>query len=159
MGVDFQVSSLRASEFSDLFIMTAEQLQSHGISVKNVEKKPGYPCRISLKDAEIGEKVLLLSYAHHQVNGGYRASGPIFIRMGAVDRQYEKNSLPLMLKQRQLSVRAYDQQGFMIATRVVQGSVLAKTITDLFSDTLVAYLQVHNAGPGCFNCQINRYVP
>ena len=48
-----------------------------------VTTRPGYPCRISLQDAEVGEEVLLLTFRHQAVASPYAASGPIYIRRSA----------------------------------------------------------------------------
>ena len=49
--MDFQISA-DMDQFSDLFgTLAIERVIADG--------KPGYPCRVSLQDAEIGEKVLL----------------------------------------------------------------------------------------------------
>jgi len=41
-----------------------------------VDTEPGYPCRVSLSDAKVGERVLAVSFSHYNVNSPYRASGP-----------------------------------------------------------------------------------
>lgn len=156
MIVEFQVKSLVASEFSQFFKMSAMELQELGASVMTVDRKPGYPCRVSLEDAELGEKVLLLNYHHHKASSAYDASGPIFIREMAEDSTIDRNQVPKMLDHRLLSVRAYDNMGNMTAAEVVTGTNIKSVIEDLFSNTEHAYLQVHNAGPGCYNCQIDR---
>jgi hypothetical protein len=61
-----------------------------------------------------------------------------------------------MLLHRLLSVRAYDKARMMQQALVINGSALQRTIHELFADTHIAYLQIHNAGPGCFNCQVDR---
>lgn len=33
-----------------------------------VDKKPGFPCRVSLTDADLGETVLLVPFHHHEVS-------------------------------------------------------------------------------------------
>jgi hypothetical protein len=121
-----------------------------------VDRKPGYPCRVSLADAEIGEEVLLLTYDHHQTDSPYRASGPVFIRPGAAEVHLPKNELPVMLHHRFLSLRVYDRAGMMIHARTLEGKFLATAVQEIFAEAAAAYIQVHNAGPGCFNCQIDR---
>jgi hypothetical protein len=39
-----------------------------------VDEFPGFPCRVSLQDAEIGEEVILLPYQHHKTNSPYQAN-------------------------------------------------------------------------------------
>ena len=44
------------------------------------DQKPGFPCRVSLKDAEIGEEVILLNYQYHFVNSPYKANTHIYTK-------------------------------------------------------------------------------
>jgi len=117
---------------------------------------PGFPCRVSLQDAQVGEKVLALSYCHHDVASPYRASGPIFIRASAETAQPGINEIPEMFLHRELSVRGYDSDAMMIAAAVTPGSSLRQIIQDIFDNPAVEYLHLHNAGPGCFNCAVVR---
>ena len=75
--------ALPSERFASLFDRSDAELQILGIRRTLVDTKPGYPCRVSLMDAEIGESVLLIPYTHHDVSSPYRASGPIFVRAGA----------------------------------------------------------------------------
>lgn len=84
MEKSFQIVALELSLFSHLFTKNNEELEKIGIRRLQVNEKPGFPCRVSLADAEIGETVLLLPYIHHETSSPYKASGPIFVR--------EKNS-------------------------------------------------------------------
>ena len=158
MHVNFQVRSLTSSEFEDYFKLSKEALKANEAALVIANAKPGFPCRVSLQEAEIGEEVLLINYRHHQAPSAYAASGPIFVRKGVSTAQMTENELPPILAHRQLSIRAYGHGGHMMKSRVVSGKQLRKVILQLFEDNKVTYLQVHNAGPGCFNCQIDRVV-
>ncbi len=153
---DFQITGINGLKMHPLFEMSNIRLAEKGIVRMIADSKPGFPCRISLKDAEIGEEVLLLPYIHHNSGSPYRASGPIFIRRNARPASLAVNEIPDMLLHRLLSVRAYDTAGMMQLARVVNGNTLQMAIYELFENTHTAYLHIHNAGPGCYNCQVNR---
>jgi hypothetical protein len=121
-----------------------------------VDEKPGFPCRVSLADAEVGETVLLLPFTHHDVPSPYRASGPIYVRGGVKAASPAVDEIPEMLRHRLLSVRGYDRGAMLIAAEVVNGTELEATIRGLFASEAVGYLHVHNARPGCFNCRVVR---
>lgn len=121
-----------------------------------VDETPGYPCRVSLADAEVGETVLLMPFTHHDVPSPYRASGPIYVRSGAQTARPAAGEVPLMFRHRLLSVRAYDEQGTLIGAEVVRGGDLEEAIRGLFADVRASYLHIHNAGPGCYNCRVIR---
>ena len=120
------------------------------------DKKPGYPCRVSLVDAEPGEEVLLVPFTHHDVVSPYRASGPIFVRVKAQTVKLGVNEIPTMLRSRLLSIRGYDAAAMMVAADVVNGNELEEHVWRLFGDKQVEYIHVHNARPGCYNCRIER---
>jgi len=152
----FQLVALDAGEFARLFEQTDAELAAVGARRMVVSAKPGYPCRITLADAEVGETVLLLPYLHHDVTSPYRASGPIYVRQGGVTATPAVGEIPVMFRHRLLSLRAYDATGMMLGADVVQGTELGDAIGRLFKDERVRYLHIHNAKPGCFNCRVER---
>ena len=83
-----------------------------GARLMLADAEPGFPCRVSLEDAKVGETVLLLPYTHHDVGSPYRASGPVFVRRHAAEARLGPGEVPQMLRHRLLSVRAYDAVGF-----------------------------------------------
>ncbi|MED2294676.1 DUF1203 domain-containing protein, partial [Bacillus thuringiensis] len=100
MRNNFQIVALQEKEFNNLFLMNEEVLKNIGAVKIIANKNPGYPCRVSLKDAEVGEEVILLNYQYHSVNSPYKASGPIFIRKGATTAKLDVNEIPHMLHHR-----------------------------------------------------------
>ena len=156
MSVSFRVVGLPEESFDELFELEAEQLERRGARRMTVDAKPGYPCRVSLADAEVGEAVILTPYAHHDVDTPYRGSGPIFVRQGAHKATPAVDEIPEFLELRTISVRAYDDDGMMLAANVAENGELRESIQRLFVIDRVAYLHLHNAGPGCFNCRVDR---
>ena len=120
------------------------------------DAKPGYPCRVSLEDAEPGEPMLLLAFTHQPAHSPYHASGPVFVRERAAQAYPKIGEVPDAIRRRLLSVRAYDAADMMIGAEVTEGADLEASITRLFSDAQVSYLHLHNARPGCFACRVDR---
>lgn len=156
MSASFQLIALRDQQFAPLFRQDDAELQAMGARRMIVHEKPGTPCRVSLADAEIGETVVLLPFTHHDVSSPYRASGPIFVRRGAMTANPAPGEIPVMFRHRLLSVRGYDAAAMLIAVDVVDGTDLEKSIGRLFANETVTYLHIHNAGPGCYNCRVER---
>ena len=150
----FQIYPLERERFSQLLSASDAELAAAGARWIVVDANPGYPCRVSLEDAEVGERVLAIPFVHHDVCSPYRASGPIFVRETASTRRPAVNEIPKMLERRELSVRAYSGEAMMVAARVVSGRVLADAIRELLATPEVEYLHIHNAGPGCFDCVV-----
>lgn len=156
MNTSFRLIALPSGQFEPLFDRSDTELQAMGAKRMIADEKPGFPCRVSLADAEVGETVLLLPFAHHDVSSPYRASGPIFVRRGVRTAIPAIGEIPIMFRHRLLSIRAYDATAMMMGAEVVNGEKLADTIRHLLTNEGVSYLHVHNAGPGCYNCRVAR---
>ena len=156
MTTDFQVKALDDRAFSEFFALDEATLAKMCAIRMTVDKNPGFPCRVSLEDAAIGEAVLLLPYQHHQTGSPYQASGPIFVRENAKTARPGRNEIPAMLAHRLLSVRGYDQAGMMQQAIVVEGQQLRTAIGQLFGRPDITYLHIHNAKQGCYNCLVER---
>ena len=156
MRTDFQFVALPIEQFTRLFSMTDAELASLGARRMIVDADPGFPCRVSLMDAPVGERVILTHFQHHQANSPYQSTGPIFVREMADTAKPGVNEIPRMFNHRLLSVRAYDEAAMMKTARVVEGNELEETIRNFFTNGAISYLQIHNAAPGCFNCTVQR---
>ena len=152
----FQLIGLDHTQFAPLFDHADAELRSQGIVRTRVTTRPGYPCRISLQDAAVGEAVLLLSYRHHRVDSPYRSRGPIYIRKGVSQAVLSPNEVPDCVASRLISLRAYDRQNMMVAADVCPGTGVAAQLSRLFDAPTVAYIHLHNAAQGCFSCLANR---
>lgn len=156
MNSSFQLIALPSEQFAPLFNQSDAELEAIGVRRMIVDEKPGYPCRVSLADAEVGETVLLLSFTHHDVSSPYRASGPIFVRKGVKTTTPAPDEIPIMFRHRLLSVRAYDAGAMLVDSNVVNGHELEDVIRNFFANSRVSYLHIHNAQPGCYNCRVVR---
>ena len=78
------------------------------------------------------------------------------LREHAVPAVTGAGELPAMVRARPQSVRAYDEEGMMVHAEVVEGDRLDARIRKILADGNVAYLHLHNARPGCFNCAVVR---
>jgi hypothetical protein len=156
MSNDFLITPLAAEMFRPLMALDDNALAARGMRRVIADEKPGFPCRVSLEDAEPGERVLLLPFTHHDVDSPYRGTGPIYVREAAITATPRVNEVPALLRTRLLSVRAYDRDAMMVESDVVEGHTLDGVIARLFANPAIAYLHVHNAKPGCFNCRVDR---
>jgi hypothetical protein len=106
---DFKFVALEKDQFDSLVELNDGELESHHAKWMIVDEEPGYPCRVSLEDAKIGEKVLFMPYWHHDVKSAYRAMGTILVREKAASTKFEVNQVPKMLLHRLLSVKHMTQ--------------------------------------------------
>ena len=154
--MSFRISGLPASQFAPLFPLSDEELAHHDAVRVVADQHPGFPCRVSLKDAEIGERLLLLNYEHLPVASPYRSRHAIYVRESATDARLAVDEVPEQLRIRLLSVRAFDARGMMKAAHVTAGTALETIIEQLFADAAVEYLHIHNAKPGCYAARVDR---
>lgn len=152
----FRLSALPAEAFSHLAGLGAEALARLGARRVRADSAVGYPCRVSLVDAAVGDELILLSYTHHAVDSPYRASGPIFVRVGAPQRLLAPGELPPCVRTRTISARAYDQRHLLVAAALCDGERAAEVLERLFARDEVQYVQLHNAQAGCFSCEARR---
>lgn len=152
----FRLVGLPHEPFQALFDLSADALaRMHAVRM-TVDSHPGFPCRISLQDAAIGEEVLLLPYEHLAEASPYRAAGPIFVRRGVVRRVLAPGEIPDYVSRRTMSLRAYDASHRMIAAGLYQGDAVATGIEHTLADAEVDYIHLHNAQRGCFSCRVER---
>jgi hypothetical protein len=155
-AVGFRISGLRRRQFQHLFALDDSALAVRGAKRYTADKKPGFPCRVSLRDAQIGERVILTPFTHQPSSSPYQASGPVFVREAAEEVALAPNTVPELLRTRLLSVRAYDASDLMTAADVVEGQQLDEALARAFHDARVRYVHVHFARPGCFACTVDR---
>ncbi|MDB5457507.1 MAG: hypothetical protein JWP92_3092 [Caulobacter sp.] len=149
------ISPLPLDAFSPLFDLDDAALAALGARRVVVDAKPGYPCRITLDDAEVGETVLLINYEHQPANTPFRAAHAIYVRQAA-RAAWRGDAVPPALARRLLSVRAFDAEGMMTDADVVDGQDLPALAERLLADPAVAYLHAHYAKPGCYAARIDR---
>jgi hypothetical protein len=154
--MNFQIAPLPLAQFAPLFAMSDDELAARNVVRRIVDRHPGFPCRVSLADAAIGETVLLMSYEHQAAASPYRSSHAIFVRERAQEASPGVNEIPEVLSRRLLSVRGFDVRGFMVKADVVEGAALADAIADFFASADIAYLHLHNAKPGCYAARVDR---
>lgn len=156
MTQSFRIVGLPLAEFAPLFALGESELVKKQAERLVVDAKPGFPCRVSLQDAEIGERVILLPFTHHRIESPYRASGPMFVRETAQEARLAPGEIPEVVRSRLISVRAYDQDGTMLAGKVSQGGEIKPEIEALFANPHISYIHLHNAGAGCYSCRVER---
>jgi hypothetical protein len=154
--MQFRFSGLDAAQFAPLFALDDEELASVGIRRVIADSNPGFPCRVTLEDAELGERLLLLPFEHQPAHTPYRAGGPIFVRENARQTFDRAGASPRVLSGRTLSVRAYAQDGMMVDADVAEGDTLEPLLERLFGCCETAYAHIHFAKRGCYACRVER---
>ena len=115
------------------------------------------PCRRCLRNAAIGDELVLASYDPFTLRSPYAGEGPVFVHAdGCEPFAPEPGRLSEQVAGRQLSVRAYDGEAMMLDAAVLAGERFAERVPDLLDVDGVEFLHVHFAGPGCFAFRVDR---
>ncbi|MEZ5920694.1 MAG: DUF1203 domain-containing protein [Parvularculaceae bacterium] len=153
----YVVRGLDPQEFHPLFHLSDEALAARGVIAKTANHKPGFPCRVTLDDAEEGERVLLLNYESHKAETPYRSSYAIYVREGASDAAEYRDALPPVMENRPIALRIFNEEGMLIGADLGRnGEETEAKIIAAFENPNAAYIHAHNAMHGCFAAAITR---
>lgn len=154
--MNFRITGLSPEPCRHLYGLNEEALARHGVRRTIAAEKPGYPDRITMREAEPGETVLLLNHTCQPAATPYRATHAIYVREGATETYDRVNEVPEVMRSRLLSLRAYDETGMMVDADIVEGRDIEPLIERLFAQDTVSYIHVHNARRGCYSGRIDR---
>ena len=154
--MNFRITGLDAAQFEHLFGLSDDELKTHNAKRYIADTKPGFPCRITLEDAEPGEALLLAPHRHHDAQTAYASQGPIFVRERKATRAEWHNEIPPQLQVRLISLRAYDADGMMVDADVVDGKDLRPLIEKFLARDDTSYVHAHFARRGCYAALIER---
>lgn len=151
----FRFTGISAEPFRPLFALGDEELAAR--DMRRLTAGPGdmFPCRVSLTDAEPGDRLILLGYEHQPAASPYRAAGPIFVNENA-GAPFDGPEVPPVMRGRLLSLRAYDEAGMIVDAAVEHGREIEPVLERLLARDAAAYIHVHNAGRGCYSCRVDR---
>jgi hypothetical protein len=151
----YTVRGLDPAPYRHLFGLPDSDLAEQGIVRMTVEGN-GYPCRVSLTDRALGEKVLLVNHVSHEVTNPYRASHAIFVTEGKEDAAEYVDCVPPVFETRVLSLRGFDRDGMMADALLTQPGEADAGIRKLLDNPAVETIHAHNATRGCFSARIER---
>lgn len=154
----FRITGLPAGPFQHLWALSDADLARQHALRQVVDARPGFPDRIELREAEIGETVILLNHRHLPESGPYQSSHAIYVVEGATMTYDAVDRVPEVLRRRTLSLRAFDGEGLMVDADLVEGRDVETLIDRLFARPDVAFVHAHYARRGCFACRIDRVV-
>jgi len=153
----YRIRGLDPVPFAPLFHLSDAELRQRGAVRRFAQPGSIYPCRVSLKDASLGEEVILTNFPHVAASASpYRGNGPIFVRRAADEVWDRVDEVPAMMLERHWGVRGYDGEDMIVAAQVARGSDLLAAASELFARDDTAYVHVHHAAYGCYMCRIDR---
>ena len=154
--MSFQISALGHEQFAPLFRLQNDELAAHFAVRRTATTKPGFPCRVSLADADIGDQLILVNYAHQDAASPYRASHAIFVREGVEQARPAVDEVPEFFRFRILSLRAFDSDGMIVTADLCDGKQLETLLERQLALRTVAYVHIHYAKFGCYAARADR---
>ena len=152
----YRISGLAPETFAHLVEQNGNTLAAKGAVRVTANAKPGFPCRITLEDAEPGETLILLNHVSHDVATPYRSSYAIYVREDATAAAHYEDSVPPVFEGRSLGLRAFDADGMLKNAALALPGQADVKIRELFADDQIAYIHAHNAAHGCFAAKVER---
>ncbi len=151
----FQIQPLSTSQFNHLHGQSDEALKAQGI-LAEVANGPGFPCRVTLRDARPGERVLLLNYMHQPADTPFRASHAIYVIDCAEEIHLKPGELPPVFTGRILSLRAFGGDGLIKTADLCDGEKSGEMINAMLGRDDVGYVHIHYAKYGCYAAVARR---
>lgn len=151
----YRITGLDPAPYRHLHRLTDQELAEQGI-VRMTVTDPTFPCRVSLVDRPVGEKVLLINHVSHDVANPYRSTHAIFIAEAADAAAEFVDEIPPVFEKRVLSLRGFDKEGMMADAFLVQPGEAETGIMKLFANPEIETIHAHNAVRGCFSAKIER---
>lgn len=148
--MSFVVTGLSAEPYRHLYGLSEAELADHGACRYTADSSPGFPDRIEMRDAQIGETLLLVNHASMDKPTPYKTSHAIFVLEGAQETYRATNRIPQVMHRRLLSLRAFDANGMMLDAELAEGDAISQAIERLLSNREVVRIHAHYALRGCY---------
>jgi hypothetical protein len=150
----YRIEGLAPEPFAALFGMSDEALAGRKAR-RAVADGPGYPCRITLEEAEPGEDLVLVNHVSNDADTPYRASHAIYVRRADRAGSYI-DEVPAIFATRTLGLRGFDSEGMLLGALLALPGEADAQIRALLERPQVASIHAHNAALGCFLARIER---
>lgn len=152
----YRIRGLDPAAFVPLYGLDAAALEARGARRVVVERTPGVPDRVELRDLDPGETALLVNHLHQPAATPYRASHAVYVREGALEPVEVVDRVPEVLRRRMLSLRTFDRAHMMLDGRLVDGEHLHALLPEVLAQADVGYVHLHFAARGCYAARVER---
>lgn len=153
----YRIQGLDPVPFKPFFAMDTNALSENRAHIVEAAAPVGFPCRVTLRDADVGERLCLFHYVSHDSENAYRNAYAIYVRENAHEAAVFVDEVPPVFMGRPLALRCFNADGMLCAARLVlPGDDPDAALRDALDNQLVAYIDVHNAAHGCFSARVER---
>lgn len=152
----YRITGLNPANHAALFAMTDAELSAINARRVTANSNHGFPCRISLRDADEGDALILFHHVSHEVATPYRSAYAIYVRETADTAAVYVDETPPVFEGRPIALRGFDADGNLLGAALALPGQADARIRELFENRDIAYIHAHNAAHGCFSAAIER---
>lgn len=152
----YKISGLEPSQFRHLVGLSDEELAHHNALRVTADKYRGFPCRVTLEDARVGEALILLHHVSHDVATPYRSAYAIYVRENCDQAAIYEDRTPPVFEGGPLGLRGFGGDGNLKNALLALPGEADEKIRALLADPAIAYIDAHNAAHGCFAARVAR---
>ena len=153
----YMIEGLSPVPFAPLFALSGRALAEKRARTVTADSATGYPCRVSLRDAGEGERLLLIHHVNHAVETPYRNGFAIYVREAATQPARFVDEIPPSFGHRPLGLRGYTLGGDLQAARLALPGQADETFRTMFENATIECIDAHNAAHGCFAARVLRH--
>ncbi|HYG48238.1 MAG TPA: DUF1203 domain-containing protein [Allosphingosinicella sp.] len=154
--MSYRIEGLEREVYAGLLGLGADDLAARGARRVTADSKPGFPCRVTLEDAEPGESLILFNHVSHDVPTPFRSAYAIYVRESAAGPARYVDETPPVFHGRALGLRGFDAEGMLHGALLALPGEADEKIRALFDRPEIETIHAHNAAAGCFAAKIVR---
>jgi hypothetical protein len=152
----YRITGLNPENYATMFKMHEAELAAINAYRVTASASRGYPCRVSLRDADAGDSLILFHHVSHDVSTPYRSAYAIYIREVADTQAIYHDEIPPVFEGRPIALRGFDAEGNLKNAALAEPGQTDTRIRELFENEEISYIHAHNAAHGCFAAKIDR---
>jgi hypothetical protein len=152
----YRIEGLHPEAYAGLLDLDEEGLAHRLARRVRADSKPGFPCRVTLEDAEPGETLILFNHVSHDVATPFRSAYAIYVRQTATAPACYVDEPPPVFSGRALGLRGFDPEGMLRGALLALPGEADRKIRTLFERPEIETIHAHNAAAGCFAARIVR---
>lgn len=152
----YRIEGLGREAYGGLLGLTEGELASRNARRVTANSRPGFPCRVTLEDAEPGESLILFNHVSNDVPTPFRSAYAVYVRECAEAPACFVDEPPPVFTGRTLSLRGFDSEGMLSGALLAMPGEADSKIRILFERPEIETIHAHNAAAGCFAAKIVR---
>jgi hypothetical protein len=154
--MSYRIEGLQREAYANLLDLSDEALAQRCARRLVADSRPGFPCRVTLEDAEPGETLILFNHVSHDVPTPFRSAFAVYVRETAAEPACYVDEPPPVFAGRALGLRGFDAEGMLRGALLALPGEADACIRALFERPEIATIHAHNAAAGCFAAKIVR---